>query len=221
MDKTIERKQEMSLPPLAPHSMNNGHWLWKAIGTIGLILTLGVSMNAQAGFFGLFGGGEKWKEEVRLSDGRVIVVDRELISEGGGDEWASNRSGSKPKEYRIRFFHPDRAQEKIEWRSTKIDSQTWPEIPLVFDIESEKPVVYSIVAISNGCSVYSKYIYGNGSWIEDQLPEQFQKRTTNLLFGSHKDMPAFVNFEEKRIRNNYIGVRNKYLQIGPLQKICG
>ena len=114
MEKTIEREREMSLPPLAPRSMNSGHWLWKAIGTIGLILTLGVSMNAQAGFFGLFGGGEKWKEEVQLSDGRVVVVDRELISEGGGDEWASNRSGSKPKEYRIRFFHSDRAQEKIE-----------------------------------------------------------------------------------------------------------
>lgn len=198
--------------------MNNGHWLWKAIG---LILTLGISMNAQAGFFGLFGGSEKWKEEVRLSDGRVIVIDRELISEAGGDEWASNRSGSKPKEYRIRLADPNGAKRPIEWRSTKISPQTWPEIPLIFDIESGKPVVFSIVAISNGCSIYSKYIYDNGSWIDDQLPEQFTKRTTNLLFGSHKDMPAFVSFEEKRIRNNYIGVRNKYLMAGPNHKVCG
>ena len=201
--------------------MSNRHWLLKAAGTISLILTLGVSMNAEAGFFGLFGGSEEWKEEVRLSDGRVIVVERERISEAGGDEWASNRSGSKPKEYRIRFADPDGSRKMIEWRSTKIDSQTWPEIPLVFDIELGRPVVFSIVAISNGCSVYSKYIYQNGVWIDESLPEQFAKRATNLLFGSHKDMPTFVNFEEKRSRNNYIGVRKKYLHVGPSYKICG
>lgn len=201
--------------------MSNRHGLLKLFNTIGLILILGVSMNAEAGFFGLFGGSEKWKEEVQLSDGRVIVVERELISEAGGDEWASNRSGSKPKEYRIRFFHPDRTQEKIEWRSTKTDSQTWPETPLVIDIESGKPVVFSIVAISNGCSVYSKYVLQNGVWIEEVLLEQFVQRTTNLLFGSHKDMPTFVNLEDKRTRNNYIGVRKKYLHVGPGYKVCG
>ncbi len=201
--------------------MSNGHGLLKLFNTIGLILILGISMNVEAGFFGLFGGSEKWKEEVRLSDGRVIVVERELISEAGGDEWASNRSGSKPKEYRIRFSHPDRAQEKIEWRSTKISPQTWPEIPLVFDIESGKPVVFSIVAISAGCEIYSKYILQNGVWIEEVLPEQFVQRTTNLLFGSHKDMPTFVNLEDKRTRNNYIGVRKALMRVGPNHKVCG
>lgn len=206
MKKTIERKNEMSLTPLVnglayvaengqqcpvhktikERSMNNGHCLWKAIGTIGLILTLGISMNAEAGFFGLFGGSEKWKEEVRLSDGRVIVVERELISEAGGDEWASNRSGTKPKEYRIRFSHPDRTQEKIGWQSTKKSPRTWPEVPLVLDMESGQPIVFSLVAISAGCEIYSKYIYHNGAWIEESLPEQFEKRTTNLLFGSQK-----------------------------------
>ena len=201
--------------------MSNGHGLLKLFNTIGLILILGISMNVEAGFFGLFGGSEKWKEEVRLSDGRVIVVERELISEAGGDEWASNRSGSKPKEYRIRFSHPDRAQEKIEWRSTKISPQTWPEIPLVFDIESGKPDVFSIVAISAGCEIYSKYNLQNGVWIEEVLPEQFVQRTTNLLFGSHKDMPTFVNLEDKRTRNNYIGVRKALMRVGPNHKVCG
>jgi hypothetical protein len=31
-------------------------------------------------------GSEKWKEEVQLSDGRIIVVERETIRERGGDE---------------------------------------------------------------------------------------------------------------------------------------
>lgn len=164
---------------------------------------------------------ENWKEEVQFNDGRIFVVERELISEGGGDEWASNHSGSKPKEYVIRFANPDESGKRIEWRSTKKDSQTWPEIPLILDAESGKPVVFSLVAISIGCSIYSKYVYQNDRWVEEALPEQFAQRTTNLLFGSHKEMPTFVSLKEKLIRNDYVGVRKKYLQVGPNHKVCG
>jgi hypothetical protein len=188
--------------------MSYGHWLLRALSIIGLILTLGMSMSA-------CGGSESWKEEVQLSDGRIIVVDRELIREAGGDEWASNRTGSKPKEYRIRFSDPDGSGKTIEWRSTKIDIQTWPEIPLVFDIASGKPIVFSLAAVSICCEVYSKYVYQNGAWVEEPLPEQFEQRTTNLLFGSHKGMPTFVNLEEKRSRNGGVGYRNALTQVGP------
>lgn len=195
--------------------MNNRHRLLKAASTIGLILTLGVSMNAEAGFFGLFGGGNKWKEEVQLSDGRIIVVEREMISEAGGDEWASNRSGSKPKEYRIRFVNPDQSGKMIEWRSTKIDTQTWPEVPLILDIESQQPVVFSLGGVSICCEVYSKYVYQNGNWVEEPLPEKFEKRITNLLFGSQKNIPTLVNLEEKSKRNGGIGYRKSLMQVGP------
>ncbi|MFH1658720.1 MAG: hypothetical protein ABIG35_05345 [Pseudomonadota bacterium] len=164
---------------------------------------------------------ENWKEEVQLQDGRILVVERELISEGGGDEWASNRSGTKPKEYVIRFVNPDQSGKEIEWRSIKKSPETWPEIPLVLDMASGKPVILSIVAISPGCEVYSKYVHQDGRWIEEPLPEQFAQRTTNLLFGSHKEMPALVSLKDKRIRNNYVGVRNKHLQVGPNHKVCG
>ena len=54
--------------------MSTGHSLLKAISTIGLILTLGMSMNADAGFLGF--GGDSWKEEVLLHDGSKIIVER-------------------------------------------------------------------------------------------------------------------------------------------------
>ena len=221
MDKTIEREREKALTPLAPRSMNKGHWLWKAIGTLGLILTLGVSMNAQAGFFGLFGGGEKWKEEVQLSDGRVIVIERETLHERGGDEWASNRSGSKPKERRLRFTHPDGSGQIIEWRSTKVSPQTWPEKPLVLDIAAGQPIIFSLVAISPGCEIYTKYAYQNGAWVEEPLPEQFEQRTTNLFIRDGTDMPKFVNLETKRKGNTEIGYRRALKQIGPKRQVCG
>lgn len=78
----------------------------------------------------------RWSEEVQLSDGRVIVVERGTLNEPGGDEWAYNRAGVKPMEYRICFAIPDASGSTVEWRPTKKSSQTWPEIPLVFDIEN-------------------------------------------------------------------------------------
>ncbi len=164
---------------------------------------------------------DNWKEVVLLHDGRTLTVERELISESGGDEWASNRSGSKAKEYVIRFANPDQSGKPVEWRSIKKSPQTYPEVPLVLDMESGKPVVFTIVHISPGCEVYSRYVHQDGQWIEEFLPEQFSPQSTNLLFGSTKDLPLLVSLEEKRIRNNFIGVRNGLLQVGPTRKICG
>lgn len=175
----------------------------------------GVSMSACGA------GSENWKEEVKLSDGRIIVVEREKLNERGGDEWASNRSGTKPKEYRIRFTYPDGTGKMIEWRTKKISPQTWPEIPLVFDVESGQPTIFSLVAISPVCEVYSKYVYRNGAWAAEVLPEQFVQRTTNLFFGDGKDMPKFVDLEEKRKRNSGDGYRRALTQVGPTRKVCG
>jgi len=198
------------------------HYLWlKRITKLGLILMMGVSMSADAGFFGLFGGSAKWKEEVQLSDGRIIVIEREQINESGGDEWASNRSGTKPKEYRIRLEYPSGSGKMIEWRSIKKSPRTWPETPLVFDVKSEQPIIFSLVAIDAACEVYSKYVYKNGAWIEEPLPEQFEQRGTNLFFGSRRDMPSFLNLGEKSERNSGSGYRQALKQIGPKLMVCG
>lgn len=164
---------------------------------------------------------QKWKEEVQLSDGRVIVVDRETVHERGGDEWASNRSGTKPKEYRIRFTQPEGSGQVIEWHSSKESPQTWPEIPLVFDVESGQPTVFSLLAISPGCEIYSKYVYRNGAWTEQSLSAQFERRTTNLFFGDGNNMPSVVNLDEKRKRNSGSGYRQALKQVGPTRKVCG
>jgi hypothetical protein len=159
-------------------------------------------------------GSEKWKEEVQLSDGRVVVVEREKLYEGGGDEWAANRSLSKPNADRIRFTL-DISGQPIEWRTRKISPQTWPETPLVFDIESGKPTVFTLVAISGCCEAYSKYVYQNGVWTEELLPDQFEPHTTNLLYGTLKDLPRLVNLQEKDKRNREIGYRQSLKKVGP------
>ena len=176
------------------------------------IILVSVSMSACGA------GSEKWKEEVKLGDGRIIVIEREVLNERGGDEWASNRAGTKPKEYRIRFADPAGSGQIVEWRTTKLSPGTWPEIPLILDVEAAQPIVFASVAISNGCEVYSKYVYRNGVWIEEPLPENFDQRTSNLFLKVGVDMPKFVSLETKReINANY---QRALTQVGPTRKIC-
>jgi len=90
--------------------MNNRHWLLRLVKTISLVLTLGVSMNAEAGLFGF--GGDSWKEEVLLHDGSKIIVERSQ-SYGGRHE-----IGQSPpiKEHTISFMLPN-TKETITWTS--------------------------------------------------------------------------------------------------------
>lgn len=186
--------------------------LLKRITKLGLILMMGVSMSACS-------GDQKWKEEVQLSDGRVIVVERELLTEGGGDEWALNRSGTKPKEHRLRFEYPVGSGKMIEWRSTKKSPQTWPEMPLILDVEAGQHVVFSSVFILGGCQIYSKYNYQNGIWIEEPLPPQFEKHATNLLIFSSRNRHSFFDLEAKRKNNSEVTLQD-FKQVGPKHPYC-
>lgn len=193
--------------------MSNGNWLLKVFKATGLALIMGVSMTACGA------GSIKWKEEVQLSDGKVIVVERETIYESGGAEWASNSSGMKAKEDRIRFEYPAGSGRWVEWHTIKVDNGRWPEIPLILDVKENQPFVFSLVATSNCCEVYSKYVYKNGIWIEEPLPELFEQHTTNLLFASQKNLPPLLKLAEKNKRNDDIGHRKALYQAGPNRKV--
>ena len=199
--------------------MNKEFWLLKTFKTIGLALILGASLTACGA------GSEKWKEEVQLSDGKVIVVERELIREGGGDEWANNSSLSKPKEYRIQFTYPNDSKKMIEWHSIKKSPQTWPEMPLVLDVLQGKLVVFSTVYKAGGvCQIYSKYAYQNGVWVEEKLSPTFEQRTTNLFVTGNGDaIKSFVDLKTKQaIINEHGGVYPyaSYDQVGPKNPNC-
>lgn len=192
--------------------MNTSRALVRIVRT-GLILLMAAGMTACS-------SDQHWKEEVQLSDGRIIVVERYLLTEGGGDELAINRSGVKPKEYRLRFEYPFGSGNFIEWRSVKLSPQTWPEKPLILNLEGGQPVLFSIVAVDIRCEVYSKYAYRNGSWKEDALPPAFEMQATNLFIRAGVDMPGFVNLETKRTVNLSVDFRRSLKQVGPKKMIC-
>jgi hypothetical protein len=183
---------------------------------LGLALIIGLSLTG-------CGGNEKWEEEVQLSNGKIIVIERELIMEGGGAEWASNRSLSKPKEYRIQFADPNDAKKMIEWYSRKKSTDTWPEIPLVLDILQGKVVVFSSTSRSGGCLIYNKYIYQNGAWVEENLPPTFEQRTTNLFVFREKDFKKFIDVKIKQVVINEHGGVYPYARydlVGPTHPNC-
>ncbi len=90
--------------------MSNGHSLLRAFKTIGLILTLGVSMSAEAGLLGF--GGDSWKEEVLLHDGQKIIIQRSQ-SYGGRREPGQS---APIKEHTITFMLPG-SDKTITWTS--------------------------------------------------------------------------------------------------------
>lgn len=181
-----------------------------------LILNLAVTTATACGFMG-FGGTEKWKEEVQLSDGRVIVIERERMLESGGDEWSSNRRGLKPKEHYIKFVNPDRSGKMIEWQTIKKSPRKYPEIPLVLNIDSGYLVIFTLVGVGPDCEVYNKYIYQNGVWSEETLPEKFEPKITNLLVRNSEDVQKYINLKtkQKEIEDSRRAVR----QVGPIREV--
>lgn len=82
----------------------------KQLAKLVLILMLGASMSACAGFLGF--GGDSWKEEVLLHDGQKIIVERSQ-SYGGRHEFGQP---DPIKEHTISFSLPG-SDKQISWVS--------------------------------------------------------------------------------------------------------
>ncbi len=128
--------------------MSNEHWLSKAIGTIGLILSLGMAMNAQAGLFGI--SGTSWKEEVLLHDGQKIIVERTL--ERGGRHEIGQRSGATNET--LTFTMPGTNQ-TVTWNDKYSEDIGSSNFNLLM-LEMANGSAY-LVASPMGCLSYNKW----------------------------------------------------------------
>lgn len=137
-----------------------------------VILTMGASMSATAGWFGL--GGTSWKEEVLLHDGTKIVVER-WVKRGGRHE-----IGQKPpyQDQQMQFINPATSK-KVVWEDLKSDDiGTASFLPMLLDIVGGK--IY-LVANTMGCLSYNKwgrpnppyvvFRYDDGQWARIPLAE--------------------------------------------------
>lgn len=171
-----------------------------------------------------------WKEEVRLSDGRIVVIERAVTLLGGASRSFLPEMGTgKSDEHRIRFASSAGIGKAIEWHSTKRDYLTYPETPLVFELDSSsQPIIFTIVgpvvSTTPPCAKYSKYIYRNGVWTEEALPEKFDQLATNLWlvqFPEKRYAPKLLTLAEKRKLNPIDEYAPAFRQVGPAPKACG
>lgn len=128
--------------------MNGRNLLLDCVKTLGWLLTMGVSMNTDAGLFGF--GGTSWKEEVLLHDGQRLIVERR-VERGGRHE-----IGQKPpyKEQSFSFALPGTGQ-PVKWEdhySEDIGAANF--IPMVIDVVNG---ISYLVVTPMGCLSYNKW----------------------------------------------------------------
>jgi hypothetical protein len=125
--------------------------VWKPLIGVALILILGLSMNAEAGLFGLFGG-KSWKEEVLLHDGRKIIVER------------TDQLGSRPTlesrerqtlSQTITFTVPE-TNRRITWKMSFVNKDPEPNSVNVFVLDIVRGTPY-IAGYPAGCIAYNKW----------------------------------------------------------------
>lgn len=168
----------------------------------------------------------EWTEEVALSNGQTMMIERETRHRPGGGE-IFRSSGWRPELYIIRLKHdyPPRYNLEIEWRTTKWDGDrvTDPEMPLVLDIDPVKKVPYIITyhGLRGACFEYLRYVYRDGGWYEDPLSAEFEPREANLyIAGAALDIPRQVSLKEKRAVLDNFQYSMRFKKIGPKQADC-
>ena len=147
--------------------MNLRHSLLKFFSAIALVLTLGVSMKAEAGLFGI--GGTRWKEEVLLHDGSKIIVERSL--ERGGRHEIGQRSGAKNE--KLTFTMPG-SNQTVSWNdkfSNDIGSSNFNLMML----EIHKGIAYIVVS-PMGCLSYNKWGRPNPPYVVFRYQDKEWKR---------------------------------------------
>lgn len=157
--------------------MRNRHRALQLAQAICLVVTMGMIASAGAGMFGL--GEETWQEEVRLHDGRTMIVER-TVTRGGRHE-----IGQPPpiKEQTITFTLPGSGT-RITWTSEYGDDLGRTNFVLLA-VHVLNGVPY-IVAEPNLCLAYNKwgrpnppyviFRYDGAAWQRiplEELPAEF------------------------------------------------
>ncbi len=188
--------------------MNHEHFLLRVFKTIGLTLTLGVSMSACAATM-------SWKEEVRLHDGRVIVAER--FYNLGGYPTIDSRE-RKSLDQTVIFTLPG-SSNKITWKMGFRDSEPEPNSLnlLLLDVVNGTPYIATypagVIAYNKWGSPNPPYIFfkhDSTAWRRislEEFPEELIK--TNVIVGRPpaKLLKSFYTFEEVEKQNYDISTK--------------
>lgn len=146
----------------------------------------------------------EWREEVRLTSGQVILVQRQ-----SSDSAAS-----------IRFSLPGQPGHTIVWHSLHDGGPLQLENPVVLDVENGVPVIFTVVSTSPGCRLFTKYSNTGAGWRQEVLPDRFKGRDMNLFIRSGLDIGELVTLDQKRRESSAISYSRSLRYLGPVDKAC-
>ena len=161
----------------------------KQITKVGLLLMMGVGMDASAGLFGI--GGTSWKEEALQPDGQKITVERSVVRKG------NHEIGQRPPigNQSLTFSIPETG-ERVTWEDSYSQDVGGGNFnPMLVGVQ--KNTAY-VLASPAGCLSYNKwgrpnppyvvFKYEAKQWQRIQLQElPMQFKLPNLIISSPDD----------------------------------
>ena len=176
--------------------MKMNHGLMKQMTKLGLILMMGVSMNAGAG---LFGHTMNWKEEVLLHDGSKIIAERHY-NLGGYPAIESQERAALDET--VTFNLPG-TNKKITWKTDYDQAKPEPNSLNLIRLDVVKGVPY-IATYPAGCIAYNKwgrpnppyvfFKYDGKAWQRiplEEFPVEF--KTINVAISTLADEDKLTN----------------------------
>ena len=187
--------------------MKINHGMLKQITKLGLFLLMGVSMSACSETM-------RWKEEVLLHDGQIIVADR-FYNLGAKPTWESRERAALDET--VTFSLPG-TDKKIIWKNDFRDSQPEPNSLNLIRFDVVKGVPY-IATYPAGCIAYNKwgrpnppqvlFKYEGGQWKRITLaefPAELINAHANVVVGRPKTslLKPFYTIEQVNAENHDI-----------------
>jgi len=176
--------------------MNNG--LLRVFKAIGLIFSLGMSMNVDAG---LFGHTMSWKEEVVTYDGKILVVERFYNL---GEYPAIESHNRSPLDQTITFTLPG-SNKTVSWKTEYRDELPEPNAlsPLLVDVVGGIPYIATSPA---GCISYNKWGRPNPPYILFKYVNNEWKRIPLEQFPSELVKANLMSRPDSRVLKSYYTV---------------
>lgn len=193
--------------------------LLRVFKTIGLVVTLGASMNAEAG---LFGHTMSWKEEVLLHDGSKIIAERHY-NLGGYPAIESQERAAL--DVTVTFNLPG-TNKKITWKTDYDQAKPESNSLNLIRLDVVKGVPY-IATYPAGCIAYNKwgrpnppqilFKYENDQWKRitlAELPSELINTHANVIVGqpAAKLLKPFYTVEG-------VNAENRDIDEGPYKTI--
>ena len=162
-----------------------GPMFWVALVLISIVALLGALI-----MFALTNVSRSWKEEVRLSDGSVIVVKRRTVRERFGELGHHGRVLKQEIEY-------DKPGGAVHWVGD-ID-------PVIFDFGKDKTYLVAFLSTGEDCKAYGypanpfiPYEYSVGVWRRIEMSNLPDALAVNLLLNAWNSGGGLITLPIKR-----------------------